>query len=96
MIDKLAEFVRERWLGIHSDLIISEMFTYIIEDNGSTNGQLGCHDDTIMASAVLLQLMLEGREKDYIPEVPYDEQGKKVNEIIDELFECDDDIEIAE
>ena len=61
MIDKLAEFVREMFLGIYSDLIISEMFTYIIDDDGKTNAQSGCFDDTVMATAILLQLMLEGR-----------------------------------
>ena len=57
MIDKLAEFVREMHIGIYSDLIISEMFTYVIEDNGKTNAQAGCNDDTVMATAILLQLL---------------------------------------
>ena len=34
MIDKLAEFVREMYLGIYSDAMIAEIFTYVIEDNG--------------------------------------------------------------
>lgn len=91
MIDKLAEFVREMYLGIFSDLIISEMFTYIIEANGATNAQLGCFDDTVMASAIMLQLMLEGRGENYTPEIPVDERRShkslSYQEIIDPLFE---------
>lgn len=88
MIDKLAEFVREKYLGIPDDLLISEMFTYIIEDKGTTNAQPGCHDDTVMSTAILLQLLLEGRGDSYVPEVPIDERGKGRNpEIVDPEFE---------
>ena len=95
MIDKLAEFVREKWLGIKSDLIISELFTYIIEDNGSTNAQLGCHDDTVMAFAIWLQLALEGLGENYAPEIPFDEKrsGGSFQKIIDPLFEDDENDE---
>ena len=37
------------------------MFTYVIDDKGSTNAQDGCHDDTVMALAILLQVLLEGK-----------------------------------
>ncbi len=92
MIDKLAEFVREMYLGIYSDLVISEMFTYIIEDNGSTNAQSGCYDDTVMAIAILLQVLLEGKGENYTPEIPFDQIIKKktiksIDEVIDPLFE---------
>jgi hypothetical protein len=99
MIDKLSEFVRERWLGIYSDLVISEMFTYIIEDNGSTNAQQGCHDDTVMATAICLQLMLEGMGSENEPEVPFEGRQRTsayTPDIIDVLFECDNDLEVAE
>lgn len=96
MIDKLAEFVREQYLGIPSDLLISEMFTYVIEDNGSTNAQSGCHDDTVMAVAIMLQLLLENRHINYVPEIPIDQRGKPVqSEIVDPLFEQDGDSEVA-
>lgn len=87
MIDKLAEFIREFHLGIYSDLIIGEAFTYIIEDNGKTNAQPGTHDDTIMATAIMLQLLLEGKGDFYTPEIPIDQRGKLVGEVVDELFE---------
>jgi hypothetical protein len=87
MIDKLAEFIREFHLGIYSDLIIGEAFTYVIEDNGKTNAQPGTHDDTIMATAIMLQLLLEGKGDFYTPEIPIDQREKYVGEVVDELFE---------
>lgn len=97
MIDKLAEFVREKYLGIFDDLLISEMFTYIIEDNGKTNAQAGCHDDAVMATAILLQLMLEGRGEMYTPEIPIDQrlEGPVAREVVDPLFEAEPDLEVS-
>lgn len=95
MIDKLAEFIREMFLGIYSDLIISEMFTYVIDDDGKTNAQSGCFDDTVMAAAILLQLLLEGKGDSYVPEVPIDQRGKRVREVIDPLFEAEELPEIV-
>lgn len=97
MIDKLAEFVRERYLGIYDDLLISEMFTYVIEDNGKTNAQVGCHDDTVMATAILLQLLLEGRGEFYVPEIPIDERSSynRIQDIIDPVFESNNEQEYS-
>lgn len=92
MIDKLAQFIREEYLGIYADLIIGEMFTYIIEDNGSTNAQQGCHDDTVMATGIMLQLLLENYGIDYVPEIPVEKRHLPEHntfEIIDPLFEED-------
>jgi hypothetical protein len=96
MIDKLAEFVREFHLGVYSDLIISEMFTYIIEDNGKTNAQVGCFDDTVMATAIMLQLLLEGKGDFYVPEIPLDQRDKVTREVVDELFEKQEDDEYSD
>lgn len=98
MIDKLAEFIREGYIGIKWDLLVSELISYIIEDNGSTNAQTGCHDDTVMACAILLQVLLEGRGENYVPETPHDELKRRKepterNEIIDDLFEQEQEIE---
>lgn len=78
MINKLAEYVRNRWIGIKDKTLIQEMFTYIIEDNGSTNAQVGCHDDTVMACAILLQVLLEGKGENFVPYVSEEDgYGKK-------------------
>lgn len=95
MIDKLQEFIREMYLGIFSDLIVGECFTYVIEDNGSTNAQQGCHDDTVMATAIALQLMLEDVGMEFTPEVPIDQRDNVVNEIVDDLFEGEDGVEVS-
>lgn len=97
MIDKLAEFVREHYLGIYDDLLISEMFTYVIEDNGKTNAQTGCHDDTVMAVAILLQLLLEGKGEYYVPEIPIEQRisGEVRSEIIDPDFEVKESTEFS-
>lgn len=89
MIDKLAEFVREYHLGIYNDALISEMFTYVIDAKGGTNAQNGCNDDRVMATAILLQLLLEGRHEHYVPEVPIDQRGKVAAnlDVLDPLFE---------
>lgn len=100
MIDKLAEFLREMYLGIYSDLIINECFTYVRNDNGTTDAQQGCYDDTVMALAILLQLLLEGKGENYAPEVPDERRGRRIRktpEIIDPLFEeSNKEVEIAE
>jgi hypothetical protein len=75
MIDKFAEFLREKWLGIKSKLMIEECLTYVIDDKGSTNAQDGCYDDSVMAGAILLQLLLEGKGESFTPESP-EEEGK--------------------
>lgn len=103
MIDKLAEFIREMYLGVYWDIFVQECFTYVIEDNGSTNAQVGCHDDTVMATAILLQLLLEGKGENYIPEIPFDESREyhlakknREREIIDPAFEGGTEDEVAE
>lgn len=96
MIDKLSEFVREYYLGIYSNLIIGEMFTYVIEDDGKTNAQSGCHDDTVMATAIMLQLLLEGKGESFAPEVPVDQRSDYKPEIVDPLFEKEDEEEYSD
>ena len=70
MINKLAEYIREKWLGVKWKTFIRECFTYIIEDDGTTNAQEGEHDDTVMATAIMLQLLLEGKGDSFTPISP--------------------------
>ena len=67
-IDKLAEFVREFFIYIPDEALITELFTYVKDDKGSTNAQEGCYDDLVMATAIALQLALEGKGDNYLPE----------------------------
>lgn len=96
MIDKLAEFVREIYLGLYDDDTISEMFTYVIDEKGKTNAQAGCHDDTVMASAITLQLLLEGKGDTFVPEIPIDQRsGRQIKEVVDPLFEGEEAVEYS-
>lgn len=95
-IDKLAEFIREKFLGIWDLEIVMELYSYIIDDKGKTNAQEGKHDDCVMAFAIALQAFLEGRGEDYIPEISKDdidksERHREVPDIIDPLFERNED-----
>lgn len=104
MINKLAEYVRNKWLGIKDKILIQEMFTYVIEDNGSTNAQQGCHDDTVMACAILLQVLLEGKGENYTPYLPKEDNypSKKTYKRLGMTFTADtdsdeeDSVEIAD
>jgi hypothetical protein len=102
MIDKLAEFVREFLVGIPSIDIIKELYTYVIDEKGKTNAQQGSHDDTVMALAIAIQVFLEGRGEDYMPEKTDDnglEHKPKTNfdvpDIVDPLFEGDIGVECS-
>lgn len=88
MIDKLAEFVRDFHIGIKSKKTIEELLTYIIEENGSTNAQQGCHDDCVMSLAIALQVWLEGKGDCFEPEVINESKDR---EIIDPDFEVEEE-----
>ena len=104
-IDKLAEYIREKYLGIWDFDIVDELYSYVVDDKGSTNAQEGCHDDCVMALAICLQAFLDDKGEEYIPEVIKEEiytlskssKYEDVPEIIDPLFESSDCyVEVAE
>lgn len=103
-IDRLAEYIREKYLGLWDLDIIDELYSYVIDDKGITNAQEGKHDDCVMSLAIALQAFLEGRGENYIPEVSKDDcikiskkQYFDTPEIIDELFESyEENIEYSE
>lgn len=76
MVDKLAEFIREKWIGCKDKMFWMECLTYVIDDKGATNAQTGCNDDTVMSTSILLQLLLEGKGENYKPEVPNEKKEK--------------------
>ena len=96
-IDKLAEYIREKFLGMWDIEIIQELYSYVIDEKGATNAQEGKHDDCVMSLAITLQAFLEGKGENYLPEVSKDEVRKitqkvfDVPEIIDDLFESEED-----
>ena len=96
MIDRLAEYIRERHLGIYDKDIITECYTYVIDEKGLTNAQEGKHDDCVIATGIALMAFLEEVGNNYVPEISKeDKKNKKKNdfdcpEIIDPLFEEDE------
>ena len=97
MINKLAEYIRNKWIGIKDKILIQECFTYVIDEKGSTNAQEGCHDDTVMAVAILLQVLLEGKGENYVPVAP--EEGTKKRRYYKSLnrsFDEDEDVDNGE
>lgn len=98
MIDKLAEFVREFLVGIPSLTIIKELYTYVRDERGLTNAQQGCYDDCVIALAIAIQLFLEGRGEDYMPEksdvnIKKPKENFDIPNIIDPLFEGEEGLE---
>lgn len=73
MIDKEAEYIREGWIRCYDEDWVMQGLTYVIDDAGLTNAQPGCFDDKVMAMAILLQMLLEGKGEDFVPEIPSDD-----------------------
>lgn len=57
IIDHMASMIRENLIKTRDKALISECITYIREDDGATNAQVGCHDDLVMSSAIALFVM---------------------------------------
>lgn len=70
MISEFAECIRERSIVIPSKSIIDELMTYVIDNQGSSNAEIGCHDDRVIASMIAFQV----RKKHAISVSDYGEQ----------------------
>lgn len=57
IIDQLSAELREKDHGISCIETVKEMQTYIIEENGSYNAQIGCYDDRVMARAIAGEML---------------------------------------
>jgi hypothetical protein len=60
MINHLAEQIAKDNIRDPDITFIRECITYVIDDRGRTNAQIGKHDDTVMATAIALQLFESG------------------------------------
>lgn len=56
MIDGLSEAISSHQIIDYDKIFIRECMTYVRDARGRTNAQLGQHDDTVMATAIALQL----------------------------------------
>ena len=55
IIGNLKRAIEEHDIGLHSDVILSELRTYVSAENGSTNALAGNYDDTVMALAIAFE-----------------------------------------
>lgn len=55
-VDYLAEAIREGYVIDKDIVFVEEAFSYVRDDRGKTNAEIGSHDDTIMAKAIALQM----------------------------------------
>jgi len=55
IIGNLKRAIEEHDIEIHSDIIVSELRTYVSAENGSTNALAGNYDDTVMALAIAFE-----------------------------------------
>jgi len=56
MVDYLAEAIREGYIMDPDIVFVEEAFSYVRDDRGKTNAEVGSHDDTIIAKAIALQM----------------------------------------
>lgn len=74
MVGEFAKAFREESIEINSQELIDEMGTYVLGDDGSTNAEIGCHDDRVIASMIALQVrkkhLISSRESQLVDFVP--------------------------
>lgn len=56
MISEFAEVIRDRSIIIPSAGLVDELMTYVIDNQGSSNAEIGCHDDRIIAAMIAFQV----------------------------------------
>jgi hypothetical protein len=71
MIDELKPLLRDNESGIRNRDHISEMQTYVVDDNGATNAQSGCKDDRVMSYAICQQMVKRIPPRRTVTETPY-------------------------
>ena len=63
IIGYLKRAVEDRDIDIPSNVIIQELMDYVSDDTGKTNALPGCHDDTIMAMAIAMEVLRTHRDR---------------------------------
>ena len=62
MIDDLDTMVIDENIKINSPITLNEMMTYVEDEKGITNGQEGCNDDTVISTAIAMQMRKHYKE----------------------------------
>ena len=56
MLDDLAKAIREKSIKINSGRLIGECLSFVRNKKGKPEAEHGCHDDTVMAAGIALQV----------------------------------------
>lgn len=59
LISDFGTYIREEWKGFRSKDLLDECLSYVYDDQGHTNAQIGCHDDRVIAAALAVFGMKE-------------------------------------
>ena len=73
LVNAIDEALMDGTLSVHSKVCISELRTFVIKPNGKAEHAVGCHDDCVLALALLvigLRRVASLRLKPYTPQTP--------------------------
>ena len=80
IIGNLKNAVENDDIWIASKTIIQELKDYVSTDSGRTEAAAGCHDDTIMATAIALEVLRTHYDKLTKDKVPWSQRSDYVDE----------------
>lgn len=94
MIDALNRVVRDKHIGIKDKQVLKEMSTYVKDERGRMNAQLGCFDDLVMGLAIALQVHYEnyGNEFEVVDSIQSSPK-MLINQFEGDTEEVDEDME---
>ena len=78
IISLLQEAVREGDIWVPSAAMIDELRTYVSDDNGKMNALDGCHDDTVMASSMALEVLRTHGDRLTKDRIPFSQLTKNL------------------
>jgi hypothetical protein len=58
LIGYLDEAIRQGSITIHDEITVRELLTFVIGPNGKAEAQRGCHDDTVIALALAIVVIM--------------------------------------
>lgn len=70
ILDDFEDLIRRCSVKINSAILLSELFTFIVNKDGKREAKSGTHDDTVMASAIALKVARLPRSTFVIASVP--------------------------
>jgi hypothetical protein len=68
IIDRLRQIVRDEIYKIPDLDILDEMLTFIYNDQGKEEAEEGCHDDCVLATAIMYEAQVSGQQRMTVPQ----------------------------